>query len=68
LIIANDVKGTGHFTEYPGDKESVALQVSFRDGVVPKHEVVERSACLIGERNCEERVGGGTLEVVAELL
>jgi hypothetical protein len=45
LIVANDVEGIGHFTEYPGEEESVALQLPFRDGIVPDHEVVGRGAC-----------------------
>lgn len=45
LIVANDVKGIGHFTEYLSEEESVALQLPFRDGIVPDHEVLGRGAC-----------------------
>lgn len=45
LIVANDVNGVGHFTEYPGGKETIALQVPFKDGIVPAHEVAGSGAC-----------------------
>jgi hypothetical protein len=45
LIVAADVKGIGHFTEYPGSKETVALQVPFKDGIVPNHSVLGRGPC-----------------------
>ena len=35
LIVAADtpdVSGDGHFTEYPGDADTVALQVPLKDG------------------------------------
>jgi hypothetical protein len=41
LIIAVDVRGEGHFTEYPREKESVALQV----GIPPDHKVLGRGNC-----------------------
>jgi hypothetical protein len=45
LIVANDVRGEGHFTDYPSDKPSIALQIPFRDGKVPEHRVVNEGAC-----------------------
>lgn len=45
FIVANDIKGIGHFTEYPSDKETVALQAPFSGGVPPEHVVLERGAC-----------------------
>ena len=45
FLIAADVEGVGHFTEYPSDKETVALQVPFKDGVVPNHVVLKIGAC-----------------------
>lgn len=44
-MIAADYWGEGHFTAYPSDKETVALQIPFRDGRVPEHEVVGESVC-----------------------
>ena len=64
LIIANDVKGVGHFTDYPGEKETVALQIPFEYGVVPDHEVVGRDACSIADSNEEVGVGGGAQEIL----
>ncbi len=45
FLVANDVKGIGHYTTYPSDKETVALQVPFEGGVVPDHEVLAKTAC-----------------------
>ncbi|KAE9373098.1 hypothetical protein N431DRAFT_465401 [Stipitochalara longipes BDJ] len=68
LIVANDVKGVGHFTEYPGEKESVALQVPFKDGIVPEHEVVGRGACPLADENNEGKVGDEMQEILGGLL
>ena len=46
IVIANDVVRQGHWTYYPSDKETVALQVPFSDGLVPEHRVVKKGACL----------------------
>jgi hypothetical protein len=56
LIVAVDVRGEGHFTEYPGERESVALQVPFRDGIPPDHRVLGKGNCsdvLMGEKEME---------------
>lgn len=45
LIVAADVKGDGHYTEYPSDKSSVALQIPFEGGKMPKHRVVNEGVC-----------------------
>ena len=45
LIVAADIKGDGHFTEYPSDKPSVALQIPFVNGVMPSHRVVKHDVC-----------------------
>lgn len=45
LLVANDVSGIGHYTTYPSDKETVALQVPFEGGIVPEHEVLGKGAC-----------------------
>jgi hypothetical protein len=60
LIVANDVEGIGHFTEYPREEESVALQLPFRDGIVLDHEVVGKGACSRNIQKYEsERPGSG---------
>jgi hypothetical protein len=45
LIVAADTTGIGHYTEYPSDKETVALQIPFADGKVPAHDVLKEGAC-----------------------
>lgn len=46
LIVANDVRGEGHFTDYPSGKASVALQIPFKDGRLPQHRVVNEGGCV----------------------
>lgn len=50
LMIAADMVGEGHITEYPSDKPSVALQIPFRDGEMPGHRVVSRGVCELQSR------------------
>lgn len=45
LMIAADMLGKGHVTEYPSNKESVALQIPFKDGILPDHKVVGAGVC-----------------------
>jgi hypothetical protein len=45
VIVAADTRGIGHYTDYPLDKETVALQLPFKDGKVPKHVVIGQGAC-----------------------
>jgi len=45
VIVAVDTEGAGHYTDYPLDIESHALQVPFKDGVVPEHEIVANQPC-----------------------
>lgn len=45
VIVATDVLGIGHQTAYPGDKPTVALQIPFRDGLVPDHKVLHQGPC-----------------------
>lgn len=56
LIIAADFWGEGHFTAYPGDKETVALQVAFKDGKMPEYEVVGEGVCAEGSGGKTERL------------
>ncbi|KAM0810352.1 putative Cupin type-1 domain-containing protein [Seiridium cardinale] len=57
LLVATDLTGRGHVTEYPSDKETVALQLPFRDGKIAEHEVLYRGACQASSQvqpNCQE--------------
>ena len=45
LIVAADMAGDGHYTEYPSDVETVALQIPFEGGLVPEHKVLWNGAC-----------------------
>jgi hypothetical protein len=45
MIVAVDDVGYGHYTDYPSDKETAALQLPFKDGKVPDHVVLHRGAC-----------------------
>lgn len=47
LIIAvdSDLRAPGHLTYYPGDTETVALQIPFREGIIPEHTFVKSGAC-----------------------
>lgn len=45
LIVAADTVGDGHFTEYPSDKPSVALQIPFAGGRFPAHRVIKHGVC-----------------------
>ena len=45
LLLAADANGVGRYTDYPSDKTTIALQVPFRDGVIPEHTIVHSGAC-----------------------
>lgn len=45
VIIAADTRGIGHYTDYPSNKETIALQIPFKSGEVPKHSVLGQGAC-----------------------
>lgn len=49
-MVAADYWGEGHYTAYPSDKQTVALQIPFARGVMPEHEVVGAGACAVGAR------------------
>lgn len=40
-----DVSERGHFTAYPSNIQTIAWQIPFKDGVLPKHRVLHRGAC-----------------------
>ncbi|KIW13269.1 hypothetical protein PV08_08456 [Exophiala spinifera] len=47
LIIAvdTDLRSPGHLTFYPSEVETVALQVPFKDGRIPEHDVLYDGPC-----------------------
>ena len=45
MIIAADTVGDGHYTNYPADMPSVALQIPFANGVLPGHDVIHNGPC-----------------------
>ena len=45
VIVANDIRGLGHNTEYPLDMETVALQLPFQDGRLPDYRMLHTGAC-----------------------
>jgi hypothetical protein len=53
LMIAADIVGDGHYTEYPSEKESVALQIPFLGGLTPNHRVVREGICNDGSGHSE---------------
>ncbi|KAK2612546.1 hypothetical protein QQS21_001484 [Conoideocrella luteorostrata] len=46
LIVANDMDGEGHISEYPAKHPSIALQLPFEGGQVPKHKIVRDGPCI----------------------
>ena len=46
VIVANDIHGIGHNTEYPLERPTVALQLPFKDGILPKYEVLHAGPCI----------------------
>jgi len=45
FLVAADVFGIGHNTTYPSDKETVALQIPFKGGIIPEHTILHKRAC-----------------------
>ncbi|KAI9882690.1 MAG: hypothetical protein M1823_005566 [Watsoniomyces obsoletus] len=45
MLIAADVTGDGHYTDYPSDQPTYALQIPTLDGKVPLHEQVGTGPC-----------------------
>ncbi|EGD86740.1 hypothetical protein H112_05247 [Trichophyton rubrum D6] len=40
-----DASERGHFTVYPSNIQTIAWQLPFKDGALPKHRVLHRGAC-----------------------
>lgn len=45
LLVAADAAGEGHYTGYPSDKTTIALQIPFEGGIIPSHNVAHSGAC-----------------------
>ncbi|THX44218.1 hypothetical protein D6D10_00545 [Aureobasidium pullulans] len=59
ILIATDMTGGGHITEYPSEQYTSVITVPFPDGLVPAHEKVSSGAChfsSIGGRSLEDRL------------
>lgn len=54
LIVATDINGLGHYTAYPADTESMALQIPFAEGRVPEHVVLFNEACPTDEETLRQ--------------
>ena len=54
LLVANDVTGIGHYTDYPSDKETVALQLPFKGGKLPEHLIVHNGSCKVASQVQEQ--------------
>jgi hypothetical protein len=59
LMIAADVHGDGHYTDYPADKPTVALQLSFEGGRVMEHRLIKKGVCGFDDRTLESESGSG---------
>ena len=70
LLVANDVTGIGHYTDYPSDKEAVALQLPFKDGKPPEHIIVHNGSCKVSrqvQEQCSKSSDYGRLDSTFEL-
>ena len=46
MVVALDLEGPGHFTTYPSDQPSVAIQIPFESvDDIPAHRVVAPGPC-----------------------
>lgn len=62
LMIAADTTGIGHYTEYPSEKQTIALQVPFTEGKFPAHAIVHDGVCREKEKD-EAALESGALAV-----
>jgi len=44
-MIATDTRGLGHYTAYPSDEDTLALQIPFVDGKLPEHAILHNGTC-----------------------
>ncbi|VUC31401.1 unnamed protein product [Clonostachys rosea] len=61
LIVAVDTVGVGHYTEYPSEIPSVALQIPFKDGVAPTHRVIKHGPCIATDSATKDELTGEEL-------
>ena len=59
FLVAADVTGTGHYTDYPSDKTTIALQVPFKNGRLPEHDVLHSGACKSAGQIIPDGSGAG---------
>lgn len=45
MVLALDTRGKGHLTFYPGDEDTVALQIPLTDAETLEHELLHDGAC-----------------------
>ena len=45
LLVATDDSGVGHYTAYPSNKDTIALQIPFKGGIIPDYTILKRGAC-----------------------
>jgi hypothetical protein len=45
VLVAADVTGGGHVTDYPSDQSTTVLTIPFPGGVIPGHEVLSSGSC-----------------------
>lgn len=46
IIIAVDTVGTGHYTSYPSNSETIGFFTPFKDGAYPAHSVIAEGPCF----------------------
>ena len=46
IIIAVDTVGSGHYTSYPSNSETIGFFTPFEGGVYPAHSVVAKGPCV----------------------
>ena len=68
LMVAADVRGEGHYTAYPSDKETVALQIPFAGGQLPDHSVLYGGVCHGGRAAPSTDSGAGAGNDEQEVL
>src|SRR6266536_6361957 len=56
FLVAADVTGSGHYTNYPSNREAVALQLPFSDSIIPEHDIIHRGSCKFdGQVECGDK-------------
>lgn len=59
LIIAVDIRGTGHITTYPSDQTTVSLQIPFgSEEAIPAYRVLSQGPCHFAQTGSQLVDGG----------